>query len=239
MKLGLFISVLAFAFLGSCGSGPTEVPNIIPKKDTARVKADPADSFRQSVLFPQEMFSPRKSAFDEYFVRIGTQNFYCGYKGKFEVADTLGKNKQFLFDLKAEYLIDKVYFHPIDSATFFVVWQETDHMGVGCKAALFKKGEAKPVWKHMYKDPEPGQIAVDGEFAYITTLGMVAKLNVFSGDYEWQHDSLFEPMKMRFKKFDRPLIYDNTVCFFDYPIRGRKNKRDTICVNDVDGKIIR
>lgn len=238
MKLEILLISISLLVLNSCGSGPTEV-TVPVKKDSVTVKTNPADSFRRDVIYPQEMYSPRKSAFDGYFVRIDNRNYYCGYKGRFEAADTLGNNRTFLFDLKAEYLIDKMFMYPVDSISWFVYWQETDHTGVGCRAALFRKGVAKPIWKRTYADPEPGQIAVYANYAYITSLGMVAKIDMKSGEYAWHHDSLFEPLKSRFKKFDRPLLYNTTVCFFDYPIRGRKNRRDTICVNDVSGKIIR
>lgn len=181
----------------------------------------------------------KKSAFSEYITRVGNDVYTCQYKGKFEKSDTLRTNKVFLFDLKAEFLIDKVFFYVVDSSTFFVMWQETNHNGVGSNAALYELGSAKPRWKHEYPDPEPGQIAIDSAYAYISTLGMVGKLNMYTGDYLWQHDSLFEPIKMKYKSFDRPMIYTNSVCFIDYAIRGRKNKRDSIWVNDATGKIFR
>jgi len=232
--VSLFLTITAFS---ACGSSDNNTAQI--NSDTPVKKVVPIDSIRHSVVFPPEMSSPRQSAFDEYFVRIGDRNYYCGYKGKCEESDTMGGKRSFLFDLKAEYLIDRVFLYPTGAANYFVVWQETNHTGVYSNVALFEKGNSKPKWKKRFSDPDPGQIAVDSSVAYVTTLGMVCKMDIASGEVVWMKDSLFDPLKSRFKKFDKPIVYTNTVCFFDFPIRGRKNKRDTIKVNDQTGNFVR
>ncbi len=234
----LFLFFLVFLVM-SCGTNSTDQISAENTKDSVAKPGKKIDSLRASVSYPKEMYAPRKSAFDEYFLQQGDSNYYCGYKGKFEVSDTLGSGRRFLFDLKAEYLVDKVFFYAIDPTNFFVFWQATDHAGVNSYAALYKRGINIPVWKYTFPDPNPGQLAVDGQFAYVTTLGSIGKMNMLSGSFVWHHDSLFDKMKNRYKEFDKPLVYSNTVCFFDFPIRGVKAKRDSIWVNDQTGAFIK
>jgi hypothetical protein len=181
----------------------------------------------------------RKSAYDDFYVRIKDSAYFCNYKGLMQSADTLGNRAGVLFDLMAEYLIDKVYFMPIQDDQFYVSWQETDHKGVFSYYAVFKRGNNTPVWKRSIKTHSPGQPVIDSSDVYISSLGMIGKVGLYTGEVKWKFDSLFDPMSLKFKEFAKPSLYTNTACFFDFPIKGKKNKRDTIWVNEVTGKIIR
>jgi hypothetical protein len=76
-------------------------------------------------------------------------------------------------------------------------------------------------------------------YAYVTALGLVGKMNMLEGTYVWKADSLYEPIKKRFHKFDQPLVYENEVHFVDLPIRGRKERRDTIKLDRFTGARLR
>lgn len=233
MHLRQLIYCLCALFLIGCGNDPASKP---PKADTF-IKVEPVDSSRKNIVLPKKMKIVRQSAYDNFNVRIGDELYTCSYKGSIGVADTNGQNSRFLFDLEAEYLIDAIYFHPLGDDLYFVTWQETDHTGLKSHFATFKSGSKSPVWSKHQNAPAPGQPVIDGEYVYITTLGMVAKLNVYTGVTAWQHDSLFDPYKNTFKQFERPLLYPVMVCFYDMPIPGKKNRRDSIWVNDATGRI--
>lgn len=190
-------------------------------------------------MLPKQMALVRKSAYDDFYVRIKDSAYFCNYKGKMQSADTLGNRVNTLFNLNAEYLIDKVYFLPINNNQFYVSWQETDHKGVYTYFALFDRGNDTPVWKRSIKAHSPGQPVIDSDNVYISSLGMIGKVGLYSGELIWQHDSLFDPLSLKYKAFNQPLLYTHSVCFFDFPIVGKKGKADTIWVNDVSGKLIR
>ncbi|HTF02488.1 MAG TPA: hypothetical protein VK826_00625 [Bacteroidia bacterium] len=233
MWLRNFSVFLVLISLVSCGDDTTR-----PPKADCPVKVNtPVDSSRKNTERATVLLSQRKTAYDVFVGRKGDSLYYCEYKGRVEIADTLGKNRRFLFDLEAEFLIDEIFIHRIDDQHFFVVWQETDHLGINSKWALYKLGTKKPEWIKSHGEPDPGQPVIDGDYAYVSTLGMIGKIDMRNGQYAWQHDSLYDPMKFKYKTFERPLIYPTLVCFFDKPIRGRKSNRDSIWVNDVTGKI--
>jgi hypothetical protein len=112
-------------------------------------------------------------------------------------------------------------------------------MGMSSHVIRFTPGFEKEKWLVTYKAPEPGVPVYYNGFLYVSTLGIIGKLNSESGEAVWLHDSLYETTSMRFKKFDVPKIYSQSVVFFDFPIQGRKGKRDSIWVDDRTGKFIR
>ncbi len=231
-----YLALLIALFLMSCGSKPVEDSN---KNDSQYQPPVKIDSTRKGLVFPVSMNLVRKSAYDDFYIRIGDSVYQCSYKGVITSADTLGNSMGLIANLKAEYLIDKVYFQPTGNNQFFIVWQETDHKGVTSYFALFNRGSTQPVWREKIKAHSPGQPVIDSNLVYISSLGMVGKLDLYSGEAYWKYDSLFDPLKLSFKEFERPLLYTSTVCFFDKPIKGKKVNRDSIWINDKSGKLVR
>lgn len=232
----VILFTLALVFV-SCGSEPGESAITTPKKDSIPKSPKKTDSIRDGLIYPKVMEIVRKSAYDSFHKRIGDSTYLCTYKGKFESADTTGNNRHLLFDLRAEYIIDEIYFQPLESNRFFIAWQETDHEGVSSYFAVYTRGHREPDWKMREKAPSPGQPVISGDAVYVSSLGMISKLNLNSGNPVWEHDSLFDPYKLTYKEFNTPLVYPHMVCFFDSPIRGKKNRSDSIWVNDATGKI--
>lgn len=196
------------------------------------------DSLRAGIEVSRVMNALRSTAFDTFYVRYKDSIYYSTYKGKIFSADSLGRGRHFIFDLKSEYLVDDFYFHPLEDSRYFLAWQETDHRGVKSRYAVITRGAQKPDWIRTQNAPSPGQPIIDDEAVYISSLGMIAKLHLSTGQPYWVHDSLFDQYKLLFKSFERPLIYKSTVCFYDKPIKGKKTKRDSIWVDDRSGKII-
>jgi len=231
-----FLLLLIPLFTMSCGTKPVENPD---KKVSPYVAPRKIDSVRKGLILPKQMNLVRKSAYDDYIVRIGDSIYHCSYKGVITSADTLGNSRGFITDLKAEYLIDKVFLEPLNDSRYFIAWQETDHTGVSTYFAVYSRGAARADWRQKIKAPIPGQPVIDSGNVYVSTLGMVAKLELNTGETIWKYDSLFDPMKLTFKEFERPLLYTSTVCFYDKPIKGKKVKRDSIWINDKSGKLVR
>jgi hypothetical protein len=235
MRFRFLLLLIPFFFM-SCGSKP--VDSTI-KKDSPVVAPVKVDSNRKGLVIPRIMDMVRKSAYDDFFLRIADSVYRCSYKGIITSTDTLGNQRSFITNLQAEYLIDRVYFQPMGVNKFLVVWQETDHTGVSSYFALFERGKTKALWRKQVKAPMPGQPVIDSNNVYISTLGMVGKLDVNTGSTIWMHDSLFDPLKLAYKEFERPIVYRSTVCFYDKPIKGKKVKRDSIWIDDKSGKLVR
>ncbi len=227
----LFLSILFY----SCGNNFTEV-----KYDTLKavphMKAHPKESFKMGLTDAIEIIKGNRTPYDEGFARSGDSLYYCSYKGKVELSDTMRKKRILLFDLKSEFMVDRIFIIPITGKGWMVSWQETDHEGVKSYAAVFKTGMEKPEWKLRFLVPNPGIPVLDGQDVYVTYLGTVAKISTEDGKIKWKYDSLFNTTNQPFKKIDRPRVFDNRVEFVDFPIEGRRQKRDTLRVDPVSGE---
>lgn len=220
----------------SCGQDTEKAP---PAPQTPKPKPEKIDSSRAGIIAVPEFSVVRKSAYDNYTTLIGDTMYTCNYKGYFESSDTSKRAVHFLFDLDVEYLIDRIYFYPIGQDRFFTCWQETDHRGIFTYFGTYARGNSKPIWIKQFRAPTPGPPVIDSNAVYVSTLGMIGKFNLDNGDAYWKHDSLFDQYKLSYKQFARPLLYTNTVCFYDFPIKGKKAKSDSIWVNEPGGKIRR
>jgi hypothetical protein len=229
---------LIILFFCACGSSKT-ANNHDSVKVHKKEKIKVAESFKKGIVAGTEIIKSNKTPYEEGFGKFDDTTFMCAYKGKVEMTDSMGKNRQFLFNLNVEFMIDKIFILPLSGKRWLVSWEETDHEGVKSYAAVYKTGDAKPQWKLLFDVPNPGMPVLDGNDIYITYLGIVAKLSVDDGKFKWQHDSLFTMMREPFKKFEKPRVFDDRVEFVDYPNPGHRERRDTLIVNPVTGEAIR
>jgi hypothetical protein len=225
-----------FALIISCGQPVREEAQV---EKTTKPRKAITSPFKPGVVIPVELLRSKKSPYEELVRRSGDSVFYCSYKGKVEWSDTLRKTRFGIFDLDAEFLVDKVYLANLPGGKYFIVWQETDHEGVKSYAAVYKAGGAKAEWKQRFDVPNPGQPAVDGNYAYITTRGMAGKISLDNGKFAWIHDSLYSPLKHYYQKFEPVKVFPDKVVFVDYPVAGRRSVRDTLTVDPETGERIK
>ncbi|HTL80746.1 MAG TPA: hypothetical protein VL651_03520 [Bacteroidia bacterium] len=228
-------SVFLSAFISwSCGTPPVVDVPVKKKIDTAKT----VSGLKPGLIYPQHFIKIATTPFEDAHLKVNGEYFICSYKGKVEQTDSLNKNRKLLFDLKAEFMVDEIYIFKRGEG-FFVNWQETDHEGVKTYFAYYKTGMNKPDWKYVEKAPSPGPPVVDNDRIYVTTLGMVGKINMDAGIFDWKLDSLFNQNNNAFKKFEAPLVYPDKVVFVDLPIPGKRTKRDTITCDPETGNRIR
>ncbi|MBI3509876.1 MAG: hypothetical protein HY064_04375 [Bacteroidetes bacterium] len=229
------LSVLVLAVAGfACGNRPV----VIDKNISVAPKNAVAD-LKPGVVKGVELNKDERSAYDDFTGLIGGNRFYSSYKGKVECSDTVSSRRKFLFDLKAEFLVDKIFIIPLSSGKYFVNWQETDHEGVKTYFAAFPEGATKPEWESVFKVPNPGQPVLDGNAIYVSSLGMVGKLNSDNGNFFWRHDSLYDQLHYAYQKFEPALVHEHAIHFVDFPIEGRREIRDTLKCDPETGKFIR
>lgn len=231
--------LISFALFALAACGPKQDPDETVSADTVVVKVPEKYPAKPGLVYPVELKKGAKNAYMGFTARSGDTLYFSTYKGRVEYSDTLGANRHFIFDLKTEFLIDRIFVTAYGANQFFVVWQETNHLGVKSCMALFNTGEEKPVWKQTFSVINAGQPVVDGEHAYITTLGMVGKIGINDGVFVWKKDSLFSSTNLRYQKFETPIVTKDRVLFVDYPIPGKRTKRDTIMVDVVSGERVR
>ena len=212
----------AFVFLAAC-SGEQVKKNIAdtPVKDTAVVPPPVKTNLKPGLRYPFEIIKNNKTPFEDAVARWENHLYYCGYRGKVSMADTTGANRAVLFDIKAEFLVDKIFLLPYDSV-YFVFWQETDHLGVKSYAGCFKRDSEKPEWKVTYKVPNIGPPVIDNRTVYVTAAGIISSIDLSNGNTNWKCDTLFSKYTMAFYKFERPRVYDSAVVFVESKTKARR-----------------
>lgn len=233
------ISFLFFllSLLYSCGGSKRKDSTVV--KDSVASAPVKKPSTKAGVVNLTELKHGNQDAFAEATGRIGDTVYFCGYKGRVEYFDSLKNQRVFLFDLKTEFLVDKIYMSPCGADHFFVVWQETDHVGARSNTAMFKTGEPKPIWKKRFGAINPGIPARDGDYAYLTCVGFIGKIMLADGRFAWKRDSLYTVINQRYQRFEAPQVYDDKVLFIDYPIPGLRPNRDTIKADPLTGESIK
>lgn len=67
---------------------------------------------------------------------------------------------------------------------------------------------------------------------YVAAFGFVGKLDMKSGNYIWEHNNLYQDSK--YQAFASCRLLENNQVLFE-----SKNTRDTLIIDDLNGKIIR
>ena len=89
-------------------------------------------------------------------------------------------------------------------------------------------------WKQAIPGINLGKGLLEGDFAYVTAMRFVAKLNLRSGGYAWQHEDLARGGS--FDAFDAPRLAGNTVLF---PTRSPAGERAlTVTADKQSGRIL-
>ena len=105
----------------------------------------------------------------------------------------------------------------------------------------------QPSMRALWRQPVPtfnlGEPLREGTSLYLTGLGFVAKLDLRTGEYVWQHEDLYRDAEVvragvspdEFNSFETPELAGETVLFRARPVY---NRRRTLVVNKKTGKII-
>ncbi|MCM3869326.1 MAG: hypothetical protein ND895_01345 [Pyrinomonadaceae bacterium] len=89
-------------------------------------------------------------------------------------------------------------------------------------------------WKREIPGFNLGQGLIEGDHAYLTAIGFIAKLNLKSGTYSWKHKNLYRDGD--FNSFKLPAVQGDIILFKEEVIYDEPAK--TIKVQKQSGKII-
>lgn len=222
------ISILVF----SCANDTTVDTGYKIKKDTTKK----SEHIGKDVLSGIEMIKVVEKFNTIFTISFGDTIVFCTTKGKVEIADTLDHIRKPFVDLKVKFMLDKIYVLPLSKTKWFFVWQESSMDGIETDLAVFDQGNPDPEWKIRFTDPDPGIPVVDGNVAYVSTLGRAAKISMSEGRVLWTKDGLYDQYKAAFRKIDKPIVFPDKVIFVDFPIPGRRDYRDSLILDPITGE---
>ena len=207
--IALLVSVSGFAFCQS---------NLL-QSDTSFKKADKVDS-ADNESFQFDLAG--------YHYRIAADG-----KG----IRTSPHSPDLAFDLN---LLSKLY-ERIESLLYFTRYKgdlllicetELDDSGSGIVRRL--DGESLKIkWEQRIKAFNIGPGLINGDYAYLTGIGFVGKVNLRTGKYEWKHESLYRKGDGSYNSFALPTRAKSKIIFQE------SHGSSIIEVDDQSGKILR
>ena len=169
---------------------------------------------------------------DTMFVDLFNENFIITEDGKIHKADSL------ILDLKLDefFVIERLYFIPIEKDEFVIIFTETDMDGAGSVAKRISLKNNQILWSVYTGGFNIAHPVYIDNYVYISTIGFIAKLDFLTGKFEWKFENLYE--KGKYNSFKIPLFYKNDIVLFlskkyDSPVP------DSIFVDEKLKKIIR
>ena len=164
-------------------------------------------------------------AIDSLFATIDNINFIITPKRKLIWFDkTLNK-----ISLNTKLSIDNAYLYKIDNV-LFVFYTETDFNVSTSRVEKIDLKNKKQIWQNEIYGFNLGLPSIKDNFAYVTTIGMVGKLNLETGKYIYQYTDLYDSEKTSFNSFNEIVFKDSLTFFLS---KNRKEDRtDSIIINE-------
>lgn len=138
---------------------------------------------------------------------------------------------------KDEILQGSVYFAEFQNDILLIAESYLNDGGAGFLARM--DGQTLKVkWKRHIPAFNIGPGLLHGNYAYVTAIGFVGKIDLRNGSYAWSHDDLYGQQSSSFNSFEQPNIVGTKVVFRESEHYLRKS-RAFLEVDIRTGKILR
>jgi hypothetical protein len=162
---------------------------------------------------------------DTMFLIFNNDSLMITPMGKVFIANKL------YFDIKPKIAIRKLYFQPMGD-DFIVFYEYSDTEGGGSMVKRISAKQNKIIWETPIYAFNMANPALVGDYAYLSTMGFIGKLNMIDGKYAWK----FEELNKKYGSFNEPkFLKDSSVLF----TRKIPIIVDSIIVDDRNGKILK
>ena len=160
----------------------------------------------------------------------------CGYsinekgKGSRSCAST---KQSFQLPVERDSHIEHIYYFG-NSNALVVMYELTDEEAGWGTVVSYDRSTLRARWKLHIPDFNIGQSLVEGTFAYVTGVGLIAKLDMRKGRFVWQQKGLYQ-RKISLESFELTQLEGNSIVFTSQDAHGN---RRTIRVDKLSGRII-
>lgn len=142
-------------------------------------------------------------------------------------------NKRDSIKLKTENGVGKAYIYE-DRFNYYIFYEDLDLIYSGGYIEKISKNTMSSQYCEMIYF-NLGQPIILNEFAFVSAIGFVGKLNLKTGQYIWKHDDLYDHEKYSFNIFDTVIIKHKTTEFISENYYSKSI--DKIIVDNQSGEI--
>ncbi len=143
-----------------------------------------------------------------------------------------GQNPADTIHLLTDVIIEKAFLH-INGDTLLIFYTETDHDGATSRFEKINLNSRQRILTAEIYGFNLGLPYLVDNFAYVTTIGVVGKLNIDNGQYVYQFSDLYDHKRYSFNSFDTILFKDSLTMFLSKNRNG--NRVDSVIVNEKTG----
>ena len=212
---------------------------LIPAQVSPAQKTRPAPAPKPSKLFQEaravnENATPAPEAFefemDGFAYRVSANGNGRRTKGK--------RVRGFNLRLDGGEAIVSLFYSEFEGDLMLLLHTDIEGIPLGFVTRL-EQPSMRGLWRQRIPAGDVGDPLRDGHSLYVTGLGLVGKLDLRTGDYDWQHDDL-EVERAAWTTilhtFDEPELDGGAVLFRERPVY---NPRRTLVLDKKTGKVIR
>ena len=238
-KLLKYISILLFASFLSCENG-----NKSKEIQVAMMEIKAKNKLLDS-LKPIEKNALRELKSKYKIYSIGHTDIFK--KIKTDTTCVIGKNNYtavkkgyILFNkdtirLESEIYLEKTFVTENDKNIYiFYTFEEYD--SGSSRALCVDKKTLKINWNHSIGGFNLSKPIMDNDVVYIASLDHLSKLSLKTGKFYWRLDNLYQKYKINYVE---KMIFKEKSILYLYKKQHPSKELDTLCVNDLSGKITR
>ena len=214
----ILIFILTILFLTCCGDHKT-ADNSPKLTNTQKNIKFPAKAKFKNSGRPFE---------DTLIVTVDKTDFFITPVGKI----FWGQNPADTIHLLTEVNIEKAFLH-LSNDTLYIFYTETDSEGATSRFEKINLTSRQRILTAEIQGFNLGLPYIIDNFAYVTTIGVVGKLNLDNGQYIYQYFDLYDDKKYSFNSFDTIVFKDSLTFFLS---KNTNSKRiDSLIVNEKIG----
>lgn len=140
-----------------------------------------------------------------------------------------GHNPADTMQLFTDMFIEKALLH-LQNDTLLIFYTETDNDVATSRMEKINLTSRQTILKAEINGFNLGLPYIVDNYAYVTTIGVVGKLNLNNGKYIYQYSDLYDNKKYSFNSFDTIIFKDSLTFFLS---ENRNGKRiDSLIVNE-------
>jgi hypothetical protein len=187
-------------------------------------------SMASKVHFPVKAHLKNPAAFedDTLLAAVDHMDLILTPTGKL----TWGRNSADTLHLQTDQQVERAYFLKTGDS-LLVFYTETDHEGATSRLEWIDLNTKRSLHQIEIQGFNLGMPYIVGHFAYVTTIGVVGKIDLDRGDYVYQYFGLYDDKTQAFNSFDT-IVFNDSLTWF---LSQNKNiqRTDSFWVNEKTG----
>jgi hypothetical protein len=194
--------------------------------------ADYSDSIKSDSALKISSVSPLTADFKD---KSKSGSLILNLNNEQLLISTLGKvfkNNKLFFDIKSKLPIETLFVQP-SGDDFIVFYVSSDANGAVSYTKKISTKQSKIVWETPIYAFNLATPIIIGDYAYLSTMGFIGKLNLIDGKYAWR----FEDLDKKYESFNEPKFFKDSLVLFTQ--KTHPMIADSILIDDRNGRIIK